>query len=241
MKTVVIIQARMGSSRLPGKVLMPLGDTVVLDYVVTRCNLIDGADEVVVATSVLPQDDVIEDWCRRRAASCFRGSEDDVLSRYVECARAYGADRVMRVTADCPFIDYELAGAMIRAMDERPADLVALRGELPRGLPAELFAMPALERIHREGKEPRHREHVTYYAYEYPDRFQRTTIDVPEELRHPRLRITLDTEEDYRLCQAVAEHFRGDRRVPSREVVRFLLDHPEVAALNAHVRQKPVD
>ena len=240
MKTVVIIQARMGSSRLPGKVLMPLGETVVLDYVVTRCNLIAGADEVVVATSMLPQDDVIEDWCRSRATPCFRGSEDDVLSRYVECAWTYGADRVMRVTADCPFFDYELAGARIQAMDERPADLVAVRGELPRGLAAELFAMPALKRIHRNGREPRHREHVTYYAYEFPDQFRRTVIDAPEELRHPKLRITLDTKDDYRLCRAVADHFRGDRRVPSREIVRFLLDHPEIAALNAHVKQKPV-
>jgi len=240
MKTVVIIQARMGSSRLPGKVLMPLGGSVVLDYVVSRCRLIRGADEVVVATSVLPQDDVIEEWCRRYETPYFRGSEEDVLSRYVECARAYGADRVMRVTADCPFVDYELAGDIIRAMDAKPADLVLVRGELPRGLVAELFAMPALERIHRDGREPRHREHVTYYAYEYPEQFQSTVIEAPEELRHPKLRITLDTEEDYRLCRAVADHFRGDRRVPSREVVRFLLDHPEVAAINAHVKQKPV-
>jgi len=240
MKTVVIIQARMGSSRLPGKVLMPLGDTVVLDYVVTRCRLIAGADEVVVATSTLPPDDAIEAWCHRRATPCFRGSEDDVLSRYVECARAYRADRVMRVTADCPFVDYELAGDIIRTMDADPADLVVVEGELPRGLVTELFDFSALERIHRIGREPRHREHVTYYAYEYPGQFRRAVLQAPDELRHPRLRITLDTEDDYRLLKAVADRFRGNLAVPSREVVRFLLEHPEIAALNAHVQQKPV-
>ncbi|KYD25392.1 glycosyltransferase family protein [Geobacillus sp. FSL W8-0032] len=240
MKTLIIIQARMGSSRLPGKVLMPLGETVVLDYVVSRCQQVKQVDEVIVATSVLPQDDVIESWCKQHHVRCFRGSEDDVLARYYECAKPYQPDYVIRVTADCPFVDYELADRIIEAMEVEPADIVIVEGDLPRGLVVEMVSFSALEYIYHHGKEPRHREHVTYYAYEFPDEFQRTYIQAPKEIQHPQLRITLDTEEDYQLCRAIAHYFKGDRFVRSREVVRFLLHHPDVALINAHVQQKPV-
>ncbi|KAF0996451.1 cytidylyltransferase domain-containing protein [Geobacillus sp. TFV-3] len=240
MKTLIIIQARMGSSRLPGKVLMPLGNNVVLDYVVSRCEQVKEIDEVIVATSTLPQDDAIESWCKQHHVPCFRGSEDDVLARYYECAKLHGPDYVIRVTADCPFVDYELAGQIIDVMKSEPSDIVIVEGNLPRGLVVEMMSFSALKYIYHHGKEPRHREHVTYYAYEFPDEFQRTYIQAPREIQHPQLRITLDTEEDYQLCRAIAEHFKGDRLVRSREVVRFLLDHPDVAQINAHVQQKPV-
>lgn len=240
MKTVVIIQARMGSSRLPGKVLLPLGNSCELDYVVTRCRLIPEVDEVIVATSVLPGDDPVADWCRRSGVPCFRGSEDDVLSRYYECAKWHGADFVIRVTGDCPFIDYELAGMLVKAMRKNPAELSVVRGELPRGLAAEMITFAALERIHEIGRESRHREHVIYYAHEYPEQFHRNVVEAPAELRHPHLRITLDTVEDYALLSAVAQAFKGRQDVPSREVVQFLLDHPGIARLNSHVKQKPV-
>ena len=240
MKTIVIIQARMGSSRLPGKVLMPLGESCELDYVVTRCRLIPSVDEVIVATSLLPGDDAISAWCEEHRVRCFRGSEDDVLSRYYECAVLFNPEYVIRVTADCPFIDYELAGDIVEAMKRHPADLVRLNGELPRGLPVEMITFKTLERIHAIAQEPRHREHVTYYAYEYPDQFRATIVDVPEELRFPKLRITLDTIEDYALLCAVADAFPARKDVSCRKVVRYLNEHPEVAVLNAHIEQKPV-
>ncbi|ALA70056.1 acylneuraminate cytidylyltransferase [Geobacillus stearothermophilus 10] len=240
MKTIIIIQARMGSSRLPGKVLMPLGNTVVLDYVVSRCQRVKEIDDVIVATSTLPQDDAVESWCKQHHVSCFRGSEDDVLARYYECAKPYQPDYVIRVTADCPFVDYELANQIIEAMKAEPSDIVIVEGDLPRGLVVEMVSFPALEYIYHHGKEPRHREHVTYYAYEFPDEFKRTLVQAPKDICQPQLRITLDTEEDYQLCKAVANHFRGDRLVRSHEVVQFLLNRPDVARLNAHVRQKPV-
>ncbi|AMV12269.1 acylneuraminate cytidylyltransferase [Geobacillus thermoleovorans] len=240
MKTLIIIQARMGSSRLPGKVLMPLGDTVVLDYVVSRCQQVKEMDDVIVATSTLPQDDAIESWCKQHHVPCFRGSEDDVLARYYECAKPYQPDYVIRVTADCPFVDYELADQIVGAMKAEPSDIVIVEGELPRGLVVEMVSFSALEYIYHHGKEPRHREHVTYYAYEFPSEFRRTYVQAPKAICQPQLRITLDTEEDYQLCAAIANHFRGDRFVRSSEVVQFLLAHPDVAKLNAHVQQKPV-
>ncbi|CAM3530051.1 cytidylyltransferase domain-containing protein [Marinicrinis lubricantis] len=240
MKTIIIIQARMGSSRLPGKVLMPLGNTVVLDYVVSRCQKLD-VNEVVVATSVLPQDDAIEQWCAGSGVTCFRGSEDDVLSRYYECAQSYAPDCVIRVTSDCPFVDVEMAEDMIRVMEHTRADYVKLKGDLPRGLAVEVFAYSALEYIHQHGTEPRHREHVTYYGYEFAEKFQTAVYEAPAAKCQPQLRITLDTPEDYDLCRSIAGYFNGDKLVSSEQVIRYLLDHPEVSSINAHIQQKPVE
>lgn len=240
MKTILIIQARMGSSRLPGKILKPLGDTVELDYVVSRCRQVQGVDDVIVATSVLSQDDEVEVWCRKQGVTCYRGSEDDVLDRYYSCARTYRPDYVIRVTADCPFIDYQLGSEMVETMKCSPCDIVMLEGVLPRGLAMEIVSFAALEYMHAHGNEKRHREHVTYYAYEYPERFRTVTLTVPNEIRHPQLRITLDTKEDYAMLTAVAEEFKGDMLVPAKRVVQYLLNHPDIAAINAHVEQKPV-
>lgn len=240
MKNLVVIQARMGSSRLPGKVLKPLGNSVVLDYVVSRCRKIKNVDHVIVATSLLKQDQPIVDWCNANRVSCFRGSEDDVLSRYFECAKPYRPDYVIRVTADCPFVDYELADQIIETMQQHPSDVAIVKGELPRGLVVEMVSFRALDYIHQHGQEPRHREHVTYYAYEHPEEFKNTVVYAPRSLCCPELRITLDTEDDYRLCTSIADHFGGDQLVPSQKVVDFLLETPMVADLNAHVKQKPV-
>ncbi|WP_461201887.1 cytidylyltransferase domain-containing protein [Anoxybacillus sp. TBDG-1] len=240
MKTIIIIQARMGSSRLPGKVLMPLGNTVVLDYVVSRCKQVHDIDDVIVATSTLEQDDAIVQWCEQHRVTCFRGSEEDVLSRYYECAKRYEPDYVIRVTADCPFVDYDFANDIVEAMRKKPADIVIVNGQLPRGFVVEMVSFAALTYMHTHGQENRHREHVTYYAYEFSDQFQQEVIEAPKTMQHPHLRVTLDTEEDYALCQAVANYFQGDMLVRAQDVVQFLLDHPEVAKLNAHVQQKPV-
>lgn len=239
MKTIVIIQARMGSTRLPGKILKPLGSMDVLAYVTARCEEIRGIDEVIVATSALPQDDAVALWCQEHNVTCFRGPEEDVLDRYVQCARAYAPDYVMRVTSDCPFVDYELASAAVEYMHRERKDVLRLIGEMPRGLAVEMISYEALERIHEVGKAPRHREHVTYYAYEYAKEFTFAEYAVPSDRLHPELRITLDTEEDYALCVAIAEYFTNEL-VSSVEVIQFLLDHPEVATLNAHIEQKPV-
>lgn len=138
MNVIVIIQARMGSSRLPGKILKPLGDVDVLTYDIERCRAIEGVREVIVATSSLAQDDAIAAWCEEHQVVYFRGSEDDVLDRYVQCAKMYKPDYVMRVTSDCPFVDYEMASEIVELMNKEKKDIVILEGELPRGLAVEL-------------------------------------------------------------------------------------------------------
>lgn len=240
MKTIIIIQARMGSSRLPGKVVKPLPPADVLTYVTSRCRQICGVDEVIVATSNLSKDNAVENWCKEHGVACFRGSEEDVLDRYVQAAKPYNPDYVMRVTADCPFVDFTMASEIVELMENERLDIVNLKGKLPRGLAVELISYKALLYIHKHGQESRHREHVTYYAYENKEEFRHALYQIPENRLHPELRITLDTEEDYALCMAVVDHFENEL-VPSEEVVQYLLDHPEVAKLNAHIEQKPVE
>lgn len=239
MKTITIIQARMGSTRLPEKILKPLGDLDVLTYVTSRCKQIIGVQEIIVATSTLRQDDAIEAWCTEHDIACFRGSEDDVLSRYVNCAKQYEPDYVMRVTSDCPFVDYELATEMVKLMKKEQKDIMLLEGELPRGLAVELISYRALLKIDEIGQEPRHREHVTFYAYEFSEQFDAASIKVPTNLQASHLRITLDTEDDYVVIKAVADYFQ-DPLISSLAVIDYLKETPEVSKLNAHIEQKPV-
>lgn len=239
MKSIVIIQARMGSTRLPGKILKRLGDSDILTYVTSRCKKINGVQEVIVATSTLSQDDPIEDWCQKHHVLYFRGSEDDVLSRYVDCAKKYEPNYVMRVTSDCPFVDYEMASEIVSLMEKERKDIVVLDGELPRGLAVELISYASLLKIDEIGHETRHREHVTYYAYEFAEQFEAITYKVPDNRKASELRITLDTEEDYELIKAVAEQFNNPL-ISSATVIDYLKNTPEVANLNAHIEQKPV-
>lgn len=239
MNFTVIIQARMGSTRLPGKVLMPLGEADVLGYVVSRCRKIKHITQVIVATTTLDHDDEIEKWCVSNGVSCFRGSEENVLERYHECAKKYSSDYIIRVTSDCPFLDFDLATKMIETMMESPSDILVCEAGLPRGAAVEIISFSALDRVKALGLESRHREHVTYYAYEHLQQFTHVSFKIPPVLKYPHLRITLDTSEDYKLCQAVADYFI-DRDVRTTEVVEYLLKTPEVTKLNAHIEQKPV-
>lgn len=239
MKTIVIIQARMGSSRLPGKILKFMGSTDNLTYVTERCKKIKGVEDVIVATSNLPQDDAVEKWCQEHQMPYFRGSEDDVLDRYVQAAKSFSPDYVIRVTADCPFVDYEMASEMVALMNEKQVDIIDLVSELPRGLAVEVISYRALLYIHQHGHENRHREHVTYYAYEFKEEFTRVSYKASEERIHPELRITLDTDADYELLSTVAKHF-DDPLVSSLKVIQYLMENPEIAKINAHVEQKPV-
>ncbi|CAM5414881.1 cytidylyltransferase domain-containing protein [Niallia circulans] len=240
MKTIVIIQARMGSSRLPGKILKPLGEVNVLTYVVERCKRIRGIDQVIIATSTLAQDNIVEEWCLKQNVLCYRGSETDVLDRYVKAAQPYQPDMVMRVTADCPFVDYNLGSKMIEKMTKDRKDFIRINGNLPRGLAVELCSYSSLLYIHQHGREERHREHVTYYAYENPSEFTWTEIEALKTIQEPSLRITLDTNEDYELCCKIADYFYNDTLISATDVVKYLEEHPDIAKINSHIKQKPV-
>ncbi|WP_367618607.1 cytidylyltransferase domain-containing protein [Paenibacillus andongensis] len=237
-KFVTIIQARMGSERLPGKVLLPLGDSCVLDYVISRSKHFL-SDEVVVATTENPLDDILTEWCKDYQIPYFRGSEQDVLSRFYDCAKQYDADYVIRVTSDCPFVDFKQARKGMDTLRNNPVDFVVFPEDQPRGLTVEIVSFEALAYFHTKGHEARHREHVTYYGYEFIEEFKTVSCDIPLKMKESNLRITLDTEDDYELCKKLADVY-PDKLIDCEHIVDFLVKHPEVASINSHIIQKPV-
>jgi spore coat polysaccharide biosynthesis protein SpsF len=230
----------MGSTRLPGKVLMDLGGKTVLARVVHRLRRVTWAQQIVVATSVSEKDDAVVTECDRIEVECFRGSEHDVLDRYYKCAKTCSAGAVVRITGDCPLVDPELVDLTIRAFLDTPCDYAsnALVTTYPRGLDVEIFAMAALGRAWHEAKRSYEREHVTPYLYEHPERFRLVSITADADCS--QYRWTLDTAEDLELLRAIYSSFRNGDDFGWREVLGLMQREPQLIAMNAHVVQKAV-
>ncbi|QAR34230.1 acylneuraminate cytidylyltransferase [Geovibrio thiophilus] len=211
MRLGIIIQARMGSSRLPGKILRKLpenGGRTALEHVVRRCLMVKEAAEVIVATTTEEADLIVVNEAARLGVRSFRGSEDDVLERYYLAAKEAELDAVMRITSDCPCHDPEVLGDMVRKFTGSRADYVSntVTRTYPHGLDAEVFTFAALERAYKETDNKQFREHVTPYLYR-TGLFK--TVQLIQEENTSGIRVTLDTPEDYALLTAVFE-FLGD-------------------------------
>lgn len=242
MTCAVVIQARMGSTRLPGKTLEPLGDATVLDWVVERCNESERADLVVVATSTNAEDDAIAEHLDQRGdATVVRGSADDVLARYIAAAAAVDADQLVRVTADCPFVEPELIDVAVEIASEVDYVATGLDGRFPRGLDLEVVRRAALETAHAEAEDPTEREHVTPFIVRRPERFRCAPLPAPPWARRPDVRLTLDEPADLvLLATVVAEMGATPASLRTEEVIAFLDQRPEIAAINRHVEHRTV-
>jgi spore coat polysaccharide biosynthesis protein SpsF (cytidylyltransferase family) len=184
-KITAIIQARMGSTRLPGKVLMDLAGKTVLARVVSRLRRAERVDEIVVATTDSLADDAIVPECHQLKVEYFRGSENDVLDRYYQTARVCAAGAVVRITSDCPVIDPQLVDETIRLLQQQGGDYCSnvLPRTYPRGLDTEVFTVAALEQAWREARDPSEREHVTPYFYRHPELFRLVSLDAGHRRR----------------------------------------------------------
>ena len=189
---------------------MPIGSRPLLGHIVGRLSGLKNAATVVVATSDHPRDDAIADWCGKQSVICFRGSEADVLARYYECAQAHGLDPVVRLTADNPFTDVAELDRLIEIHHKESNDFTHSFSSLPVGVGAEVFSFAALERSHRDGREPHHREHVDEYMIENPHLFRTGELEVPAAKRHPEARLTVDTLADLRRARFIVEHAKGE-------------------------------
>lgn len=235
-RVVAIIQARMSSVRLPRKVMLPLAGEPVLWHVVNRTRRIKGVDEVVVATSDELSDDAIEQWCSENLVECFRGSLDDVLGRYVACADKYGAQVVVRITADCPLLAPDTSSEVLAQFFVKRPALAGLSGEFPHGLDTQVIDYWALAEASEKATRESDREHVGLFIERQPDVF-----DVhPVVLFHGRSgdRWTLDEFDDYRFLKTLA----GLAPTPliditPEEIFRLIDDHPYLRELNSHVRR----
>lgn len=238
MKTVAIIQARMGSTRLPGKVLKDLGGQTVLARVVARLRRAGLIDELLIATTDSPADDAIVDECRSCSVAFYRGDENDVLDRYYQTAQFAKADVVIRITSDCPLIDPEITDETIASFMKAQPDYAsnAFVRTYPRGLDTEAMSIETLSRAWREARNPHQREHVTPYIYEHPDKFR--ILSVTGDADYSRQRWTLDTPEDLEFIRAVYSRFPNDATFSWRDVLDLLEREPELMEINAAILQK---
>ena len=242
MKVVAIIQAHMGSTRLPGKVLLDLAGEPMLARVVNRVRRAQTLDEVVVATTVKSADNAIVRLCAEHGWPCFRGSEEDVLDRYYRAAIANQADVVVRITSDCPLIEPEIVDRVAREFLKHQPEVdyacnVLPRRTFPRGLDTEVMRFDVLERAWREDLDPAWREHVTPYIQRNPDLF--CIHGVVNAVDYSHVRWTVDTPEDLAFVRRIYDHF-GHDRFSWREVLAVLEEYPELLEINRHVKQKVV-
>lgn len=241
MKTVLIVQARMNSARLPGKVLRVVLGKPLLEIQTQRLARVGGVDEIVVATSVGPADDAIEKFCREKKLICFRGSEEDVLDRFYRAAEVRKAEVVLRICADCPVIDARIVTETLDFFRKTPGkyDYVSnvLERSFPRGMDTEVFSFSALERAHDQAKDKAEREHVTPYLYRHPERFRLGSVKQSKDESSQRW--TVDTEEDFRLIQKILESlYPTHPNFTKEDVIELLCKHPEWQKINRDIRQK---
>lgn len=241
-EVVAIIQARMSSSRLPGKVLLDLAGRPVLSRMVEHVKKASMVNRVIVATTVDPSDDPIVELCEREKIEVFRGSLPDVLDRYYQAAKKVQAGIIVRLTGDCPLIDPQLIDQTISALLEQQADFACNRlpppfhRTYPIGLDVEACTFQALERAWKEATEKHDREHVLPYLYEVEGRFKVVQLNHTEDLGE--LRWTLDTPEDYALLQELVKHLNGRNDFSWLEVLSVFREHPELAAINQSIKHK---
>ena len=236
MAVVAIIQARMGSTRLPGKVLADLGGKPVLQWVVDAAAAIPGTDRVIVATSTAAADDVIADWCAAHRVQVFRGHEDDVLDRFAGASRLVDADVVIRVTADCPFLDPIEAGKVVDQVTAGGFDYASNNDPptYPDGLDCEAFTRAALEGAAARARRPSEREHVTLYMRDPAGGFRIGGVRCPlGDLSGERW--TLDTPSDLAFLRAVAGGLPAGRPPRLNEVLSVLDREPDLRRLNGGI------
>ncbi len=239
-KTGVIVQARMGSTRLPGKTMMPLWGKPVLKHVIDRLKKCVTIDEIVIATTINKEDDIIAENAVRWGVQVFRGSQSDVLSRYYFSANKAALDVVVRVTSDCPLIDPGVADRAVNIFMNSNFDYVSntIRRTFPRGMDVEVFSYEALKTMQEKALNVHQREHVTPYIYENEDLFRIEQFESNSD--NSRFRLTLDTKEDYSLLEKIFEINSDAENAGTNELVDLLMKNEDLSKMNSNIKQKSI-
>jgi len=236
-RVTAIIQARMQSSRLPGKVMLNLAGKPILYHVIERAKAIEHVDMVVVATSTDKENEPLLDLASSMGAGTFAGSLDNVLERYYMAAEQYGGEYIVRITADNPFTDVEYASMVVDIALESGFDLCAL-SNLPLGTGVEVIKKEALDQAYRSANEPYHFEHVTPYIKEHTELFSIERTPVKIKRSDSKVRLTVDTKEDYELAGILYDNLYKDTHFPLSEVLGYIKLHPEILKINSEIKQR---
>lgn len=216
----IIIQARMGSERLPGKILKDYEGNTLLGHIISRLERLDYLAETVIATTVLQRDDVVEEFCRKNNIMCFRGSEKNVLERYYECAKIKKFRHIVRMTGDNPFPDIFELGRLISYHMESRNDFSENFSVLPVGVGMEIMSFKALSVSLKNADLPKHFEHADEYILDHPELFKHGTLGVNRDKNYPDVRLTVDTSEDYeRACYILKK--TKNRYVTTELAIKF--------------------
>ncbi|MGI6722063.1 MAG: cytidylyltransferase domain-containing protein [Anaerovoracaceae bacterium] len=241
MKLGCIVQARMTSTRLPGKVMKTLdfktGKTII-EEVIGRLQRVPQIDEIIIATTENANDDVLVAEAEKLGVQAYRGSESDVLSRYYGAAVESGLHEVIRITSDCPFIDPQVVSDLIEKFRGGNYDYAsnALKRTYPHGLDCEIFSMEVLEKVNSVAEDDFYREHVTSYIYTHPDEFRLGSLELSGE-DYSDLRITVDTVQDYTLS-CVLKDMLGEEDTSYRSILKLYEDKPYLKLINGDIVQK---
>lgn len=245
MKTVATIEARMSSSRLPGKVLIDIGGVSSLECQVHRLQQCKQVDDIVIATTTHFSDEAIVDFAKKIGVNVFRGSEHDVMSRILSAAKSVDGELQVQTTGDCPIIDPEIVDQVVSVFKEANGRYDFVSNEIERsypiGLDCRVFPVSVLEEADKLCQDDTHRVHGSTYIYigEGSERYRAKNVCAPEALNQPNLRWTLDEPADLDFLKAVMKHF-GNRydSFTALELIQWLEKHPELNTINASVRQK---
>jgi spore coat polysaccharide biosynthesis protein SpsF len=242
MNIVCIVQARMGSERLPGKVMKPILNHPMIEYTLNRLAQSKYIDEVILATSDKSEDVDMGNYLTDKGFKVFCGNEKNVLKRYVDANAAYKGDVVIRVTGDCPLIDSVIVDNVITCFLANVYDYVRL--DVPntfiRGFDVEVFSIQALERVYKivenEPEDSPYKEHVTFYMYKHPNEFNIGAVK-GSEIYNKAYRLCVDTKEDFELVKNIYEYF-GDMYISAKEIINYLDNNKNIAMLNLAIKQK---
>ena len=246
-KVGIIIQARMGSTRLPGKVLRLLDEgEKVLDVLIKRVKLCKKADDIIIATTTDKRNSLIIDVTKTHNVSYFIGSEENVLERYYKSAKEHNLDIVIRITSDCPFVDPKIVDDMIDFYLLNNYDYIMNIHEtsnFPRGFDVEIFSLDVLENVYSLAKNKKEKEHVTYYISAHPEDFNIFCYNIENLKKFDKLRLTIDEEEDLILCKEVFKKLRKKGKsldFSIYDILEIIENNPELMNINEQINQKKV-
>ena len=239
-KVVAIVQARMDSSRLPGKVLKEILDKSLLEYLIERIEKSTLLDEIIIATSHKSCDDIIQKFCNEKYIKCFRGSENDVLSRFYEAATESKADYIIRICADSPVIDFSLIDELISEFTEKSHNCDYLSNTInqtyPLGMNVEIFTSQALKKAYINAKTLYEREHVTPYIYSHPKQFSIGQKHLDKDMSF--LRLTVDEQKDFELIKYIIEElYPTNPNYTLSDILNLYDKNPEIFKINSNVKQ----
>lgn len=233
-----IIQARMQSKRLPGKAMLNLAGKPILYHVIERTKSIEHVDRIVLATSTGEENEPLIELALSMGIETYAGSPDNVLERYYIASEKFGGEFIVRVTADNPFTDVEYASMIVDIALESKSDLSSL-ANLPLGAAVEVIKKEALNQAYEMSSEPFHFEHVTPFIKEHPELFSIERTPVKIKMSAGRIRLTVDTPEDYALAGILYDNLYKDSHFPLSDVFNYATEHPEILKINSKIKQRP--